>query len=171
VYLTNDAIGGQKTVNDIATIVFYKIPYQEMVHISEGSGTVGTLVPEKDIRVTHPNPAYYQVEIKPQNGGGTQTLILNQSYHWGWKAFYIQTANSQFNNWLNLTFPFVFGSELKQHVVVNNWANGWVLPAENFNEATVVIFFMPQLLEWLGFILLPLPLLLLLFFNQIGEEQ
>ncbi|MCX6792090.1 MAG: hypothetical protein NT149_03580 [Candidatus Gottesmanbacteria bacterium] len=169
VYLANDAIGSQETVNDIASIVFYKIPYQEMIHMSSGSGTAGETVPEKDIRVTHPNSAYYQVDIKHQER--TRTLILNQSYHRGWKAFYIQTSNSQLNNWFHLTFPFVFGSEIKEHVMVNNWANGWVLPAENFNDSSVVIFFMPQLFEWLGFILLPLPLLLPLFFHQIGEEK
>jgi hypothetical protein len=159
VYLANDAIGSQETVNDIASIVFYKIPYQEMVHISQGSGITEIPVPEKYIRVTHPNPAYYQVEIKPQNGGETHTLILNQAYHWGWKAFYVQTSNSQLNNWLHLTFPFMFGREIKEHIIVNNWSNGWVLPADNFNDASVVIFFMPQLLEWLGFILLLLPIL------------
>lgn len=160
VYLANDAIGSQKTVNDIASIIFYKIPYQEMVHMSSRSGTSADSIPEKDIRVTHPNPAYYQVEIKPQKEGwGAHTLILTQAYHRGWKAFSIQTSNSQLTNWFHLMFPFVFGGEIKEHVMVNNWANGWVLPAEHVNDSSVVIFFMPQIFEWLGFILLPLPLL------------
>ncbi len=169
VYLANDAIGRQETVNDIASIVFYKIPYQDMIRISSGPGTTGATVSEGDVRVTHPNPAYYHVEIKPQEG--IHTLILNQAYHWGWKAFYVQTSNSRFTNWFHLTFPFVFGREITNHVMVNNWANGWVLPTGNVNDSSVVIFFMPQLFEWLGFILLPLPLLLPLFVNQVGKDQ
>ncbi len=158
VYLANDAIGSQETVNDIASIVFYKIPYQEMVHESSGSGITGKTISEINPQVIHPNPAYYKVDINPQEG--TRTLILNQAYHRGWNAFYIQHSTSSFQNWFHLTFPFIFGSEIKEHVLVNNWANGWVLPADNFSDSSIVIFFMPQLLEWLGLILLPLPFLI-----------
>lgn len=161
VYLANDAIGSEETVNDIASIVFYKIPYLDMVHLAWGSGPAEITVSKKDILVTHPNPSYYQVEIKPQEG--TRTLILNQAYHRGWKSFSIQTSHSQFQNWLYLTFPFIFGSEIKSHVMINNWANGWVLPAGNANGATVVLFFMPQLFEWIGFVLLLLPLVFITF--------
>jgi hypothetical protein len=161
VYLANDAIGSEETVNDIASIVFYKIPYQDMVSLAWGSGPAEVTVSKKDILVTHPNPSYYQVEIKPQEE--TRTLILNQAYHRGWKAFSIQPSHSQFQNWFHLTFPFIFGSEIKSHVMINNWANGWVLPAGNVNGATVVLFFMPQLFEWIGFVLLLLPLVFITF--------
>jgi hypothetical protein len=169
VYLANDAIGSQDSVNDIASISFYEIPYQQMVHISSGSGTAERTVSEHTILVTHPNPAYYHVAIKPQ--AGTRTLILNQAYHWGWKAFYIQPSNSQLGNWFHLTFPFVFGNEINAHVMVNNWANGWVLPADNVSGSSVVIFFMPQLLEWLGIILLPLPLLVIFVLRPNQQKE
>ena len=46
----------------------------------------------------------------------------------------------------------------RHHVLVNNWANGWTLEG---NEKNIVVFFWPQVLEWIGFLLLPLPLVLL----------
>ena len=45
----------------------------------------------------------------------------------------------------------------KKHVLVNNWENGWTIdPGTN---GTIYIFFWPQLLEFLGFALLPIPFL------------
>ena len=42
--------------------------------------------------------------------------------------------------------------------LVNNWANGWTVK----NSGTIYIFFWPQLLEWFGFLLIPLPFVFLL---------
>ncbi len=169
VYIANDAIGTQETVNDIASIVFYKIPYREIVHESSGSGITGKIVPENVIGVTHPNPSYYLVAIEPQKE--PRTLILNQAYHRGWKAYYIQPSDSQFKNWFHMTFPFIFGTEIKEHVMVNNWANGWVLPSAGFDDSSVVLFFIPQLLEWFGFILLPLPLLFIFVLQPNRQKE
>jgi hypothetical protein len=60
------------------------------------------------------------------------TIILNQSYHDGWNAY-------------------INGKKIKNHVLVNNWANGWVLD-ENA-KGDVKIVFWPQYLEYFGFFL------------------
>ncbi len=60
----------------------------------------------------------------------TKTIVYNQAYDRGWKAY------------LN-------GQELKNHVKINNWANGWVVPANS--NGSVRVFFWPQLLEYVGF--------------------
>ncbi|OGG23897.1 hypothetical protein A3A79_01715 [Candidatus Gottesmanbacteria bacterium RIFCSPLOWO2_01_FULL_43_11b] len=70
-----------------------------------------------------------------------KTLIFNQSFHPGWVA--------------------VANSKILPHVLVNNWANGWILPSNQITNKDVTIFFWPQLLEWLGFLLLPIAFLLL----------
>jgi len=117
VYLSNDAIGKQETVNDIKSIKFYRIPYQELVTMRIG-------------------------EPKPQN----QTLILSQAFDPGWTA------------WERIpTFPYF--RQLNDHVLVNNWSNGWTLRSNEIanNEGAIAIFFLPQLLQWLGFFLLPIP--------------
>jgi len=53
-----------------------------------------------------------------------------------------------------------FDKQLRIHILVNNWANGWELEG---NEKNIVVFFWPQILEWLGFGMLPLPFLYLVF--------
>lgn len=59
-------------------------------------------------------------------------LILNQTYQDGWKAY-------QLKNWIPV--------ELKEHIRINNWANGWKVDS----SGTVIIIFWPQLLQFLGF--------------------
>jgi len=71
---------------------------------------------------------------------------------------------------VNSYFPFLFGEELKDHVLVNNWANGWKLSKNQLSivcsqsksklnqlstnckqPIKIVIVFWPQYLEFLGF--------------------
>jgi hypothetical protein len=114
------------------------------------------------------------------------TIILFQSFHPGWKAYVIDNTRCTMNtmgcriqNWFNETFPFLFGKELENHILVNNWSNGWIIESTNLqinkstnqcnnetmqqcNNVTIVLFFLPQLLQCLGFALLPIPFLILL---------
>lgn len=63
-----------------------------------------------------------------------KVLILNQAYEKGWLAF---------DN----------GQRLKNHVLVDNWANGWTLPQDfDSKKSNIVILFWPQYLEYAGFI-------------------
>jgi len=76
-------------------------------------------------------------------GGERQTLILSQAFDPGWKAY------------LN-------GVELKEHVLVNNWANAWLLPEGASGE--IEIIFWPQYLQFIGFGLLFFGLVWIVFF-------
>lgn len=82
--------------------------------------------------------------VQPSNN--TNHLILNQAYHEGWSAYAVTN-----DSLLTTSFPFLFGKKLQDHVLVNNWANGWKL---NSNDFQIVIFFWPQYLEFAGFGLL-----------------
>jgi hypothetical protein len=66
--------------------------------------------------------------------------------------------------------PFLFGKEINNHVLVSNWANGWNLPENNQqktdNNRTIIIYYLPQLLEFIGLGLLPLSFVFLLFFKH-----
>lgn len=64
-------------------------------------------------------------------------LVLPQSYDKGWLAFYFDKNK--------LTF-------FKNHILINNWANGWETNSENLSEKTVYFVFWPQILEFVGFI-------------------
>jgi len=88
---------------------------------------------------------YFNYKVTANSGN---IIILNQSFDKGWVAF--------------------SDGKILEHVLVNNWANGWKLVAsdqwlvnsENKADLTtnhqslVTIIFWPQYLEFLGFILL-----------------
>ncbi|MFH0749555.1 MAG: hypothetical protein V1917_01400, partial [Candidatus Gottesmanbacteria bacterium] len=139
-----------------------QIPYEQMVTTSINTH------PEKSTpsylsitSLTHPNPSYYKVVINKQQTDNA-TLILSQAFDDGWKAYLLPTNTiNTVQQAIYEQLPFLFGKELKNHVLVNNWANGWQLNTTT-NAQTIVIVFLPQLLEWIGFLLIPIPFLLMI---------
>lgn len=89
---------------------------------------------------------YYKYVIKEQDLSKANVVILNQSFSRGWNAYSIDSGWSK-------TFPYLFGKRLKDHVLVNNWANGWVVN-DDVVEKNVVFVFLPQYLEYIGFVVL-----------------
>jgi hypothetical protein len=84
--------------------------------------------------VTELSPVLYRVHITTP----TTTITLWQTYERGWIA------------WSH--------GQILPHVLVNTWANGWT---GNFGTSDIIyIIFWPQLLEWLGYILLPIGILI-----------
>ncbi len=180
VYISNDSIGDKETVNDIKSVRFYTLPYEEMVNLRNPNNTPlasnsGALY---DFTVSHPNPAYYKINLQPTTYNlQPATLILNQAYDAGWVAIRIKPFSVLQPTTYNLQL-------LSDHVLVNNWANGWTikscelyvlgcrlgsknansqLTTNNLQPTTIIIFFWPQLLEWLGFLILPIPLIFALY--------
>lgn len=115
----------------------------------------------KSIRVT-PFPYTQLSQIEEYNtksdSKNVDVIAFSQSFDKGWKAYEVKNTN-----WLNTTLPFLFGNELKEHVLVNNWTNGWVLDDQRpmtedspLGEASkrLVIIFWPQYLEYLGLVVL-----------------
>lgn len=91
---------------------------------------------------------YYKINLDSP----AHTLILPQSYSSGWLAFYRQ------NGKIHL---------LKNHYLLNNWANAWELPDALCTGQVspcpdIYILFWPQLLQFLGFGLLIITLFWLL---------
>ncbi len=84
-------------------------------------------------------------------------LTLNTSFHKGWKAYEIQRPTSNIKRFINTFFPFIFCTEVKEHVLVNNWANGWNITCNvERMPCNVVIIFIPQYLEYIGFLIVGL---------------
>lgn len=79
-------------------------------------------------------------------------IVYSQSFDLGWKAYEVANSKWQMANWIQNLFPFFFGKELKEHVLVNNWANGWVINSDKQQETNnkFIIIFWPQYLEYLG---------------------
>ncbi len=96
-------------------------------------------------------PNHYSVS--PQAGG---TLTFAQSFDKGWKAYLLPQKNP---SWIQRMLPFIYGKELKNHVLLNNWANGWNIQDNLASNSNVVVVYVPQYLEFGGFLLLILALL------------
>ena len=165
--------------------------------LHSGSATSEVVSPRNlgigDFEVYHPNPSFYRVTFTPEESKATsgvdrgesapekftsgelssatpEVLVLSQAYHPGWIAYKIKNEKLKIKNW-TINIPKL--QRLKQHVLVNNWANGWsfdsiVPPSEESlratseEELTTYLFFLPQLLEYLGFGLLSIGLIYLL---------
>jgi len=202
--LDNLAVGNEKRINDVGRVTVTSIPYSWLTSIiSTPSDIQGQVLNVLPTAIDHPNPAYYKIELRVPSyeyrentndqSSNSQlaysttrsltTLILSQSFDKGWKGYVLPKIESRgqkteiIQQKLFEWFPFVFGKELKEHVLVNNWENGWNLPntedgrqkIENADPSSVlgppssvvVLFFLPQLLQYLGFALLLCPLVVL----------
>ncbi|MEK7522231.1 MAG: hypothetical protein AAB569_01505, partial [Patescibacteria group bacterium] len=87
---------------------------------------------------------------------GSSNVYLSQSYSPGWIA--------------------ISNGKILQHVLVNNWANGWVLDDRSsmidvrnnnlgskiYDLKSILIIFWPQYLEFLGFALLAIAFLVII---------
>jgi len=103
----------------------------------------------KDLRVT-PIPYTYLTQLKLVRFNdlnhfkeGKKVLVYSQAHDEGWLVF-------SGNNFL------------KDHVLVDNWANGWVIDG-SIDTQNVKFIFWPQWLEWLGFGLLIVCFLFIFF--------
>ncbi len=156
-HFDNIAIGRQKTVNDLQAVTVNPLPYsfltglcltQQKLPISTTSLTP---LPAK-----HPNPTLYEVASPPKEG----TLILSQAYHPGWYAYLLDTKHYPLKAFL----APLLGRKIKDHVLVNNWENGWLINQEQAEskEQSIYLIFLPQYLQYLGFGLGIIPWLLLI---------
>jgi len=144
-HFNNISIGRVKSVNDLVRITVNPIPYKFLtgIKIIKEPLIANYQLLITNFTVSHPNESFYKVEIptKSLNPYNPKYLVLSQSYSSDWLAF---EKNGRFS------FKI-----LKDHVMVNNWANGWKLPITNHQSLTTIyIFFWPQLLEYFGFLLL-----------------
>lgn len=143
------------TVNDVSDISLSPIPYGFLTTIAlypTGSMPISHL--EQPKKASKENLSGYHLPYPDTKQN--DTVILSQSHDDGWKAY-------ETNNFLAKMFPFLFGKELKNHVLVNNWANGWKLDAPATDGSEVTIIYLPQYLEFIGFLLLPIVFSILMF--------
>ncbi len=83
-----------------------------------------------------------------KNPGGDTILVLSQAYDSGWSAYALSDANP-----LAKLVPPLFGKKL-EHVLVNNWANGWNVQnsagISATNQQSIVILYLPSYLQYIG---------------------
>ncbi|MBI4058694.1 hypothetical protein HY404_00485 [Candidatus Microgenomates bacterium] len=164
IHLDNISIGRDKSVNDLGKITVNPIPYKFLTSLvllpsnnliaPEGALSGPQPMSLSPVNSSHPNPSMYEVDMTgksgPEGAPSRGTLVLSQSYNAGWKAYQCLMSNDQCQ-----ILPMIFGKEIKDHVLINNWSNGWVInPNITHNSELITIIFLPQYLEYLGFILL-----------------
>lgn len=157
--LQNTSENDEATVNDFANISFWYLPYEFIKSLSLDQSLVSAkqaALPRESVTVSHPIDTFYAISLS-HPAKRPATLTLSQTYDNGWHAY------EGTNAW-----AILFGKEIKDHVLVNNWANGWIL--ENSSTKYVIVF-LPQYLQYGGFILLGLALILPLFLWKRGENR
>ena len=123
--------------------VEYAIPFAE--HKDYGVGWETTIAIKRENfaklkyqSISHPNESEYL--IKDVTNSQKASIVLSQSFNSGWKAYGVNKLN-----FVSEIFPFAFGKEIKQHILVNNWENGWILEPKNDNR-NIIIIYLPQYL-------------------------
>lgn len=155
--LDNYAVGQEIRINDVGPITITPVPYQWLEHISLQRETQNQPdIPSPLLSVEHPYPPLFVVTLRAGYAG---PLTLFQSFDSGWHAY--TKKSHTIPQKLFEFFPFLFGNDIQDHVLINNWANGWTIPTTK-EDTTIVLFFLPQLFEWIGFLLIPIPFLFII---------
>ena len=125
---------GQRSENELSEIQIANLPGKFLKEISIEPANLRNF-PENNIQIVKQNKFanyQYSAEIKARNEG---MLVLNQAYEKGWIGFAFS------NN----------GVFILEHTNYDNWSNAWIVPK---GEYAIFIFFWPQWLSFIGFILL-----------------
>jgi hypothetical protein len=133
----NISLGNYKTHNQLKKITIDKIDLDSYLKIK----TQENNPPSETVTYPQNNQiSSFLYKLTIPNNFQNQTLIFSENYNYGWIAFYLNGLKPVF---------------LKDHVLINNWANGWTIPSSIYNlKPTIYIIFWPQIFEFLGFALL-----------------
>ncbi|MDO8270151.1 MAG: hypothetical protein Q7T54_05795 [Candidatus Levybacteria bacterium] len=162
-HFENVSIGKTKEENVLKNIEILPLPYHFLTNITFSSDFAKS-APTVTFDTTHPNESLYHIQnIKTKEN--PFTLILSQSYDPGWQAYIpkLKIQNSKFKTGLFVAFPFIFGKEIKTHIKVNNWENGWEINSSIINhQSSIIIVYLPQYLQYAGFLATLVPFLIIL---------
>jgi hypothetical protein len=148
----NNSYNGIPSINELESIEIYTLPYKEIKDLK----LINPHYSSKPV-VLHSNfeakkQNYYSYSVKTNTNDSA--VILNQTFSDGWVAYETTTNISKI-------LPFIFGTQIKEHFVVNNWANGW-----NTTGRNIAIVFWPQYLQYFGFLILLLSGTIIFFKNH-----
>lgn len=148
------AIGTEVSKNTLNSVEAMHVPYNYLVNIVLTKPFISSSSFAR-FTTTHPNESLYVSTPKEVKSAKT-LLVLSQSYDKGWQAY---AGRKTF--WSSI-FPFFLGKRL-EHVKVNNWENGWITDGSSLPKGTqITIVYLPQYLQYFGFLSLSLFLAVLL---------
>ncbi|MBI2310549.1 hypothetical protein HYU90_01825 [Candidatus Collierbacteria bacterium] len=174
-HLFNQSFGNRPTKNLTRSITVAPYPLQFLKGItfeatnfpSTQRGEGGTSTLGGEVSSTHPAEFLYTADISSDGdpaGSSSEVISLYQTRSTYWKALEVSEANAKLPLWpliLKLPLLYLNNNQLPQ-VTMNNandsWHNNWLVPPGPHH---LIIFYLPQYLEFLGLIILPLPILIL----------
>ncbi|MEK7559242.1 MAG: hypothetical protein AAB521_02980 [Patescibacteria group bacterium] len=145
------SVGTEKASSSIERISLYPFPEQTLrnirILVNTDPQSLVKNAGQTPIEFTKIVPSLYVAK----NFDTNSVLVLSQAYDSGWRAYQINGKP----NFIKLALPFIFGKQIKNHVMVNNWENGWTLDKSSIinGQSSIVIVYLPQYLQYLGFIL------------------
>ncbi len=135
-HFDNIAAGNKETINDLSDITISPIPFNYLTSAYFDDGKTINKTYITTYNVLHPNIATYIVAINENIKNST--IVLSQAFDNGWAAY---------------SFKGFKVKKLNNHVLVNNWANGWDLSQDESSDKVIIIF-LPQLLQFFGYLIL-----------------
>ena len=146
----NIGIKGSPAVNYIKSIEFIPIPADLIQSIKNKDSIKPINIHNNNntAEFNQLNPTLFFADIKNNPG----LVVLNYSFENGFKAYLLKCEGVIPCNFKTFFAP-IFGKQIKQHMLVNGWSNGWILPNSE-QKSTVAIIFVPQYLEYLGLLFL-----------------
>ncbi|OGH49625.1 MAG: hypothetical protein A3I54_04945 [Candidatus Levybacteria bacterium RIFCSPLOWO2_02_FULL_41_11] len=160
VHFNTVGIGNEESENEIRFAQLIQIPYYRIANLSfVKNGYVLKTNGVSIISSLEINPTLYTTLISAKNNEDG-LIALFKAFDPGWQAYQVnvkcQMSNVKCS--LAMALPFLFGSEIGEHVEVNGWANGWLLNSINDQRSKIkdliVIVYLPQYLEYAGFAIL-----------------
>lgn len=148
------SVGSEVARAEIGNFILYPLPYSfiQKIRFSRfGTTKTGNIAQLEPVQFDQKSFSRYIARVKSQ---ADQFLVFDQAYHDGWVAYEVSATSG-----IQQLVPFIGGKKLDTHVLMNNWANGWFVSAATDSatspngEKTIVIVFMPQYLQYIGFFL------------------
>ena len=141
------SFGRIKSENLLTEVEFYSVDYAYLVNYEstlQGSTLQGVQNDLKIVDSANYGNLIYKVQVK-----GSGLLELNQGFENGWVAIKLPINNFKFT--------------ILDHIKVNSWANGWLVPNCQNENCKLLIVYWPQFLEWGGLFAGVVTLLVLVF--------
>jgi len=145
----NNSYSNISSENILNSLKVYGFPVDELRSISITTNNSLLAEPQYSIPEKVVKTGYHRYDISSSTD--FDSLLFYQEFHSGWKAYASSCRLSDVSCKIKNYVPFLFGTELKDHVLVNNWANGFVLNNTTSDDSTIVIIFWPQYLQFAGF--------------------
>jgi len=149
----NKSYSNNESISNFGGLAMWHIPLDFIQQIRLDNNAATRTASQESVQSKRVNEIVYEVTFDKSIKENT-TLTLRQGYHAGWSAYVIGNTNTQ-THFLQRYMPFLFGSRLRDHVLVNGWANGWVIESSKCtNGCTIIVLFWPVYLLVFGYIVL-----------------